>query len=147
MANKSEVERAHHESVGESLKDLAGDLAILLRRDLEEARAEMVDKVKAAGTGAGLFTGSVLTAFLTLFSLTVLMMVLLSTVLKLWLAVAIVTVLWGIVTGALILSGKRKFAQAGPPIPEHAIANVKADLQAAKDGTLDANVKGKAKAR
>ncbi|MDQ2663756.1 MAG: phage holin family protein [Candidatus Eremiobacteraeota bacterium] len=132
MANRADLKHADNESIVESLKDLAGDLGVLLRQDLEEARAEMVEKVKAAGAGAGLFTGSVLTAFLTLFSLTVLLMVVLSLWMKPWLAVLIVTLVWGAVTAILAMGGKKKFAEAGPPIPEHAIANVKADIAAAK---------------
>ena len=131
MAQRNQAES---ESIGESLKDLAGDLAVLLRQDLEAARAEMVEKAKAAGLGAGLLTGSALTGFLTLFSLTVLLMVALSGVMQLWIAALIVTIFWGIVTAVLAMSGKRKIADAGPPLPEHAIANLKADIQAAKDG-------------
>lgn len=117
---------------GESIKELAGDLGILLRRDLEAARAEMVEKAKAAGMGAGMISGSVLTAFLALFSLTVLAIVLLAGVVKLWVAALIVTLFWALATGVLALSGKKKFAEAGPPIPQHAIDHVKDDLKAAK---------------
>lgn len=119
--------------MGESLKELAADLGVLLKQDLEDARNEMLEKAKAAGTGAGLFSGSVLSGFLTLFSLAVLMMVLLSAVVKLWIAVLIVTIFWGLVTAVLMMVGQRKFAEAGPPIPERAIAHVKADLKAAKE--------------
>lgn len=117
---------------GESLKELASDLGVLLRRDLEAARAEMVEKAKSAGMGAGMISGSILTAFLALFSLTVLGIVLLSGVVTLWLAALIVTLFWAAVTGVLALGGKKKFQDAGPPIPEHAIEHVKDDLQAAK---------------
>jgi len=126
------------ESRGESVKELVADLGVLLRQDLEAARAEMVEKAKSAGMGAGLLSGSVLTALLTLFSLTVLLMVLLSAVMKLWLAVLLVTVLWGAATAVLGISGKKKIGDAGPPVPQRAIAHVKADLQAAKDEIADA---------
>jgi hypothetical protein len=124
--------------MGESLKELAADLGVLLKQDLEDARNEMLEKAKAAGTGAGLFSGSVITGLLTLFSLAVLMMVLLSAILKLWIAVSIVTVFWGLLTALLVLVGRRKFTEAGPPIPERAIAHVKADLKAAKEEARDA---------
>lgn len=117
---------------GANLQQLAGDLGVLLRKDLEEARAEMVQKAKAAGMGAGMISGSVLTGLLTLFSLTVLAMVLLATVLKLWLAVLIVTAFWGIATGVLAISGKNKIQEAGPPIPQHTIEQVKEDFAAAR---------------
>jgi len=129
---------ADGESVVASLKDLAGDLGVLLRQDLESARAEMVDKAKAAGMGAGLLSGSVLTGLLTLFSLTVLVMVGLSGVMQLWIAALVVTLFWGVVTAVLAVSGKRKIGEAGPPVPEVAIAHLKADIRAAQDGIAEA---------
>jgi len=116
----------------ENLKALASDLGVLLRKDLEDARAEMVEKAKAAGMGAGLASGSLMTGLLTLFSVTVLAMVLLSAAMAPWLAVLIVTVFWAIATAVLALGAKSKFQQAGPPIPEHAIKNVTDDLKAAQ---------------
>ncbi|MBC5815715.1 MAG: phage holin family protein [Candidatus Eremiobacteraeota bacterium] len=115
----------------ENLKELAADLGVLLRKDLEEARAEMVGKAKAAGMGAGLISGSLMTGLLTLFSITVLAMVLLSAVMSLWLAVLLVTIFWAIATAVLAMGGKKKFQEAGPPIPQHAIKNVTDDLKAA----------------
>jgi hypothetical protein len=120
------------EEFGENLKQLATDLGVLLRRDLEDARAEMVAKAKSAGMGAGMLGGSALTGLLALFSATVLAIALLAAVLPLWAAAAIVTAFWGIVTAALALGGKKKIEDAGPPIPEHAIKNLADDLKAAK---------------
>ncbi len=117
---------------GENLKQLAEDLGVLLRRDLEDARAEMVEKAKSAGMGAGMLGGSALTGLLALFSATVLAIALLAAVLPLWAAAAIVTAFWGVATAALALGGKKKLADAGPPIPERAIKNLAHDLKAAK---------------
>jgi len=121
------------ESLTDSLKQLASDLGVILRDDLASAKAEMVEKAKEAGMGAGMLSGSVLTAFLALFSVTVLAMIVLSAALKPWLAALIVTLFWAIATAILALSAKRRLQHAGPPVPEHAIADIKADFQTAKD--------------
>ena len=103
---------------------------------LELARAEMVEKAKSAGMGAGLLSGSLLTANMTFFALTMLLIFGLSAFVQQWIAALIVTLLWACATAVLALTGKQKLAQAGPPIPEEAIANVKADLENAKDEAL-----------
>ncbi len=130
---QSKAKSASHESFPEALRELAGELTVLLRQDLEDARAEMVEKAKAAGMGAGLLSASFLTGLLALFSLTVFAIVALWLVVKLWIAAAIVAAFWIVVTAALALGGKRKFEEAGPPVPERAIAHAKADLQAVRE--------------
>jgi len=115
------------------LKRFAGDIALLVREDLQSARDEMVDKAKTAGIGAGMLSGSALTGLMTLFSLTALVIIALALAMPLWLAALIVTLLWAIATAVLALMGKQKIQQAGPPIPEQTIENVKEDLRAARE--------------
>ncbi len=98
------------------------------------ARQEIAEKVKSAGVGAGMLSGSAITGLLTLGSLTALMILALSLVVAPWLAALIVTVLWAVVTAVLALSGKKKIQDAGPFIPEETIKNVKEDVEWAKSG-------------
>ncbi|MBV9737804.1 MAG: phage holin family protein [Candidatus Eremiobacteraeota bacterium] len=121
------------QTLPEQLKQFAGDVAILVRDDLKSARDEMVEKAKTAGIGAGMLSGSALTALMTLFSLTALLMIALALAMPAWLAALIVTVLWAIATAVLAWMGKQKIQQAGPPLPEQTIKNVKEDLQAARN--------------
>jgi len=121
-----------NESFPESLKRFASDIALLVRDDLQSARDEMAAKAKTAGVGAGMLSGSALTGFLMLGSLTALAIIGLSAAMSAWLAALIVTLFWGIVTAILALMGKRKIQDAGPPIPEQTIENVKQDLEAAR---------------
>ena len=123
------------QTLPEQLKQLAGDIAILLREDLRSARDEMAEKAKTAGIGAGMLSGSALTALMTLGSLTALLMIALALAMPAWAAALIVTLLWAIATAILALMGKRKIQEAGPPIPERAIENVKEDLRTAREVT------------
>ncbi|MBV9277888.1 MAG: phage holin family protein [Candidatus Eremiobacteraeota bacterium] len=121
------------DSFPEQLKQFAGDIAVIVREDLRSAVDEMTEKAKTAGVGAGMLSGSALTALMTLFSLTALVMIALALAMPAWLAALIVTLLWAIATAALALMGKRKIQEAGPPIPQQTIENVKEDLRAARE--------------
>jgi len=74
------VHDPEEESLPDMLKRLADDLGSMVRQDIEAARAEMVEKAKAAGLGAGMLSGSAIAAVFALFSLTVLAIVGLSAV-------------------------------------------------------------------
>ncbi|HLJ83769.1 MAG TPA: phage holin family protein [Candidatus Eremiobacteraceae bacterium] len=120
------------ESFTESLKQLGSDISILIREDLESARAEMLQKAKDAGLGAGMLSGSAVAGLFALLCLTMLTIVLLASSLQLWLAVLIVTIVWACVAAILAIAGKRKMGDVGTPLPERTINKVKADLRSAK---------------
>jgi len=123
--------------MAESMKQLSQDVVVLVRNELELAREEMAEKAKSAGAGVGMLSSSAVTAFLTLGSLTALLMLALSLAVAPWVAALIVTLLWGAVTAALALSGKKKIQAAGSLLPEQTIENVKEDIAWAKSGMKD----------
>lgn len=126
--------RPEHEGIGAAVKQLSEDLGILVRKELELARREMMEKAKTAGLGAGMLSGSAITGLLTLGSLTALLIIAIGLALPLWLSALIVTVMWGAVTAVLALAGKKKIQDAGPLVPEQTIENVKEDVQWAQSG-------------
>ncbi len=115
-----------------SLSQLASDIVTLVRHELELAKTELSEKIKSAGIGAGMLSASAVTALLTLGSLTAFLMVVLWLVMPLWAAVLLVTLLWGGITAALALLGKRKVEDAAPFVPEQTIENVKEDVSWAR---------------
>jgi hypothetical protein len=125
------------DKVGASMKQLSEDVVLLVRKELELARDEMTEKAKSAGAGVGMLSGSAITGLLTLGSLTALLVLSLALVVAPWLAALIVTILWGGVTAALALSGKKKIQAAGSLMPEQTIENVKEDIAWAKSGMKD----------
>jgi len=118
------------------MKQLSEDLILLVRKELESARAEMTEKAKTAGLGVGMLSGSALTGLMTLGSLTALLILALSLAVAPWLAALIVTLLWTAATAFLALSGKKKIQDAGSLMPEKTIEGVKDDIRHAQ-----ANVK------
>lgn len=115
-----------------SIKELAGDLGTLIRHEVELAKAELGEKLRSAGVGAGMLSASAVSGLITLTCLTALVAVALSLLLPAWLAVLIVTLLWGATTAVLALIGKRKVQDASPFVPEQTIANVKEDMEWAR---------------
>jgi VIT1/CCC1 family predicted Fe2+/Mn2+ transporter len=118
--------------MGELFKQLSDDLSTLVRQELKLAQAEMTDKGKKAGIGAGLLGGAVLIGVLTLGALTAFFIALLATAMVVWLAALIVTVVYGAAAGALALIGKKRVSEATPPVPEQTVETVKEDVQWAK---------------
>ncbi len=118
--------------VGELLKELSNQTSTLVRKELELAKAEMAEKGKQAGLGAGMFGGAGIVGLLALGSLTACLIAALDTGMELWLAALIVTVVYGAIAGVLALVGKQKTQEAIPPAPEQAIDSTKEDVQWAK---------------
>ena len=119
--------------VGELLKELSSQTSTLVRQELELAKAEMAEKGKRAGLGAGMFGGAGLFGLLALAALTTCVIAALATAMEVWLAALIVAVVYAAVAAVLGLLGKQKTREAIPPAPEQAIESTKEDVQWAKN--------------
>jgi uncharacterized membrane protein YqjE len=122
----------HERPVGELLRELSNQTTTLVRQELELAKAEMAEKGKQAGLGAGMFGGAGLVGLLALGALTACLIAALATGMDLWLAALIVAAVYAAIAGALALAGRRKAQEAIPPAPEQAIESTKEDVQWAK---------------
>jgi uncharacterized membrane protein YqjE len=120
--------------IGELVKDLASQTSTLVRQEIKLAQAEVTQKGKRAGKGAGMLAGAAVAALLMLGALTALVIVVLDSFLALWLAVLIVTVVWGVVAAALAAAGRNEMQAATPPAPQ-TVETVKEDIQWAKTQT------------
>jgi len=127
-------EDARERGIGELVKDLASQTSTLVRQEIKLAQAEVTEKGKTAGRGAGMLGGAAVAALLMLGALTALIVVALDSFLGLWLAILIVTVLWGIVAAVLAQRGRKELRAATPPVPQ-TVETVKEDIQWAKTQT------------
>jgi uncharacterized membrane protein YqjE len=118
--------------VGELLRELSTQTTTLVRQELELAKAEMAEKGKQAGLGAGMFGGAGLFGVLALGALTTCLIAALATGMDVWLAALIIAVVYAGVAGVLALLGRQKTREAAPPAPEQAIDSTKEDVQWAK---------------
>jgi uncharacterized membrane protein YqjE len=132
MAEGTVQDELRDRPIGELLKELSTQTTTLVRQELELAKAEMAEKGKQAGLGAGMFGGAGLFGVLALAALTTCVIAALATGMDVWLAALIVAVVYAGVAAVLALAGKRKTREAIPPAPEQAIESTKEDVQWAK---------------
>jgi hypothetical protein len=117
---------------GELLKKLSDETTTLVRREIDLAKAELAEKGKKAGLGAGMFGGAGLFGVGAFAALTACLIAALDSAMPLWLAALIVTVVYAAIAAALALTGKGKVQEAAPPVPEQAIESTKEDVEWAK---------------
>ena len=105
-----DTEDLHDRSLGELLKQLSEQTTRLVHQELELAKAEITQKGKQAGMGAGMFGGAG----------------------ALGLAALIVAVVYGIIAFVLVKQGQARIKAATPPVPTQTIETVKEDVEWAK---------------
>jgi uncharacterized membrane protein YqjE len=121
-------------STGQLVSQLTEQSVQLIRSELQLAQAEMTEKAKHAGVGAGLFGGAGLIALYGVGSLIATIILALALVMDAWLAALIVTVVLFVIAAVAALIGKKQVTQATPAAPERTIDNVKQDIETVKGG-------------
>jgi Putative Actinobacterial Holin-X, holin superfamily III len=119
-------------SLGDLFGKLSTELTTLIRQELELARAELTQKGKQVGKGAGLLGGAGVVALLAGGALTAAIIAALDLAMATWLAALIVAVVYGAVAAVLALQGKARVQEATPPVPEQTVDTVKEDVAWAK---------------
>ena len=120
-------------STGQLISDLTTQISRLVRDEARLAQAEVTQKAKRLGVGAGLFGGAGLFAFFGLAALITTAILALALVLPAWLSALIVAVVLFAIAGVLAIVGKKDVQQGTPPVPTEAIASTKADIQTVKE--------------
>jgi uncharacterized membrane protein YqjE len=126
------------QSIGELVKDLATETSTLVRQEIDLAKAEVTERGKRAGKGAGMLGAAALVGLLAGGALTACLIVALDGAMATWLAALIVTVVFGAIAAVLAMTGRKQIREAAPPVPEQAIDSVKEDVQWAKTRTRSA---------
>lgn len=124
--------RMREQSMGELFKQLSSDLSTLVRQELRLAQAEMTEKGKRAGLGAGMFGGAGAFGLAALGTFSAVLIAALAKAMDVWLAALIVTVIWAAVAGVLAMRGRQRMAQATPAVPEQTVQTIKEDAQWAR---------------
>ena len=124
-------EELREQSIGELLKHLSEQTAMLVRQELDLAKAEMQQRGKRAGLGLGLIGGGGVLALAAVGALTATLILVLAEWMDAWLAALIVTVVYAAGAAVLALQGKEKVGEATPPVPQ-TMETVKEDVQWAK---------------
>jgi uncharacterized membrane protein YqjE len=128
----------HQKTSAELLKDLSTQLTGLIHQELELAKAELGQKTKRMGLGAGLFGGAGLLAVFGLAAMVTAAIAGLAQVVAVWAAALIVAGALLAIAGVLALTGKTEVQQGSPPVPEEAIQSTKEDVAWLKTQTRSA---------
>ncbi len=132
MATSREPDDRRERPMGELLKELSHQTATLVHQEMELAKAELNQKGKKAGAGAGAFAVAGALGLAALGALTACFILALAAILPAWFAALIVAVVYAAITAVLAQTGKEKLRKATPPVPEQTVESVKEDVQWAK---------------
>jgi uncharacterized membrane protein YqjE len=121
------------EPVGDLVKQVSEEAKTLAGQQFKLAKAELTEKAKDVGIGAGMVGGAGYAAHLAALGLMLTVIFALATAVAAWLAALIVTVVLAAIAGGLALKGKQRIEQAGPPVPEHTIESVKQTIETVKE--------------
>jgi hypothetical protein len=131
-AGNGQHEDLRGQPVGELVKQLSEQTSTLVRQEMELAKAELTERGKAAGKGAGLVGGGGLLGLLSAGALTAFLILLLAEAMDAWLAALIVAVVYGAGAALLALRGRDQIREGMPPAPEQTVESVKEDVRWAK---------------
>src|SRR5690349_14037140 len=120
-------------SIGELVASLSRDLSTLVRQEIDLAKAEMTEKGKKAGLGAGMFGGAGVAALLALICLSITAIVVLNAWMRDWLAALIVTLVWAAAAAVLALRGREELRAMEGPVPQQTKETIKEDIEWAKN--------------
>jgi Putative Actinobacterial Holin-X, holin superfamily III len=130
--------RTDQQSLGELTKQLSEQTTTLARMEVELAKAELQQKGKQIGIGAGAFGGAGLVGLFAFGALTATFILALAEAVDPWLAALIVTAVYAAIAGVLALVGRSRVQEGTPPTPERAIESTKEDVETAKRSAKEA---------
>ena len=119
-------------SIGELFSKLSEETSTLIRQEMELARAELTEKGKEAGKGAGLFGGAATVALLGAGAITAGIILLLDLAIAAWLAAVVVGLVYVGIAAVLGIQGRDRIPRATPPVPEQTVDTGKEDVEWAK---------------
>jgi len=134
-SSATQLSRDQQHSTGELVKMMTEQMSVLVRDELKLAQHEMTSKGKQAALGAGMFGASGVVAIYGAGCLLACAIIAISGVVAAWLAALIVGVALLAAAGGAALAGKQRLSKATPPVPQEAVANVKADVEEIKEST------------
>lgn len=120
-------------SLGTLVKQLSEQSTRLIRDEFRLAQAEMTEKAKHAGAGAGLAAAAGVVALFGVGALVATIIIVLALALPLWLAALIVTVVLFVIAGVMALIARAQIKKATPVAPARSVDNVKTDIAEIKE--------------
>ena len=129
---RDDAEELRQLPMGELVKQLGEEVSILVRQELELARAEMTVKARRAGIGLGELSSGGVAALFALGALTACVIAALALAMPVWAAALIVAAVYGVIAAVLLMAGRRQLERATPPVPERTQQTIKEDVEWAR---------------
>ena len=126
-SNGSHPPGSAEKSLGEIVGEVSEKASMLVREEIELAKAEVTQKVSKIAKGAGFFIGAAVLLFFMVFALIEFLGWGISdwTGLNIWVSFGIVTGAMLVLAGLLAMLGIRSVKRGSPPVPELAIEEAK----------------------
>jgi uncharacterized membrane protein YqjE len=137
LLNGSPARPVADQSTSELVQRASEQVSRLVRDEIALAKAELAEKGKHAGIGAGLFGVGGVLALYGIGALIATLIIVFDLFLPLWLAALIIATSLFLIAGILALIGKSQVKKAVPPEPQAAIASVKADVGEVKQAVRE----------
>lgn len=115
--------------------------SVLARDEVALAKAELTEKARRAGAGAGLLGAAGITALYGVAALLATAIVALALAMPDWLAALIVTVALFVAAGILAIVGRIRVRSAGPATPEQTVHSVETDMRTVADAVRRGRVR------
>ena len=129
MAHRVDDNPSREKRLTDLLKDLARETTTLFRQEVELAKAEIAQKAKQAGAGAGMFGGAAVVGLGAFGALTAMLILALAIVMPATVAALIVMVVYAAIAAFLAMQGRQRMREAAPPMPEQTVETVKEDVE------------------
>lgn len=126
-------QRNEDKPIGDLVRQLTEQSSTLIRQELRLATAELQEKGKHAGVGAGMFGGAGVVALYGVGALIAAAIIGIGTLIEPWIAAVIVGVVLLVIAGVVALLGKKQVEQATPAKPERALDSVQRDINTVKE--------------
>jgi Putative Actinobacterial Holin-X, holin superfamily III len=130
--NRDDPENLRQLPMSELVKQLADEVSLLVRQEIELARAEMTTKAKRAGIGLGELGSGGIAALYALGALTACFIAALALVMPVWASALIVAAVYAAIAAVLVVIGRRQLEEAGPPAPQRTQQTIKEDIEWAR---------------
>ncbi|MER5961395.1 phage holin family protein [Streptomyces sp. NPDC002057] len=121
------------EPVGDLVSRASRQLSELVREEMQLARAELAQKGRRFGRGGGLVGGAGLVGVFAAQALIGAAIAALALLVPVWAAALLVAALLAAVAAFMAAAGRKQIAEAGTPVPEQTIDNIKADVAEIKE--------------
>jgi hypothetical protein len=120
-------------SIRELLQNLATETSLLVRQEIELARAELSGTLKACAKPAALFGSAGLFGLGAFGAFTALLIIAIGAALPLWASALIVTLLFGVIASLAVIKGRKAMGEVNL-IPTETISTIKEDIRTVRSG-------------